>query len=248
MKLIITSLLFLLLSMVTFAQIRLTPGKNSFEKRWIKTGSYQMIWYVQKDTSKIVIGEISTKVLTSRKFLTIVTSVAMKSSQGTWIDSTVAWLQSLAPLRHSSNNAQREMVLNFGPIVTGYYNDKVKQEKIQIIDTTRTSYFDSNLYPALIAWLPLKEGYTQDLSIYDYNPSGTIGVIGAFIQMVSSGRYQSIRSGLRDVWVTTVRDEIGGDKHQSSMTYYIDKADRRLWKQEINIGTRKMLMLRKEEQ
>ena len=150
--------------------------------------------------------------------------------------------------RSNEKQSRREMVLNFGPIVTGYYNDKVKQEKIQIIDTTRTSYFDSNLYPALIAWLPLKEGYTQDLSIYDYNPSGTIGVIGAFIQMVSSGRYQSIRSGLRDVWVTTVRDEIGGDKHQSSMTYYIDKADRRLWKQEINIGTRKMLMLRKEEQ
>lgn len=247
MKAIITSWLLLFMSMITFAQTRLIPGKNSFEKKWIKSGAYQMTWYIQKDSNKIEIGEVSTEVFRSKNILTIVTSVAMKNSKEPWVDSTVAWLHSLAPLRHYSYNAQREMVLNFGPVITGYYNDKIKKERMQIIDTTSTAYFDSNLYPAMISWLPLKEGYTQDLSIYDYNPSGKIGVIGAFIQNVTSGTYKSIKSGIRNICIATVRDEIMGDKSGSYMTYYIDKADRRLWKQEINVGVRKMLMERKEQ-
>lgn len=41
MKAIITSWLVLFMAMITFAQTRLIPGKNSFEKKWIKSGAYQ---------------------------------------------------------------------------------------------------------------------------------------------------------------------------------------------------------------
>ena len=133
------------------------------------------------------------------------------------------------------------MVLNFGQIVTGYYNDKIKKQNTLISDTTTSDYFDSNFYPSLIRWLPLREGYKMDLSIYDYNPSGKIGVIKASVLDVKSGIYQTNFSGSKNVWIVTVADEIGNSK-KDPMTYYIDKADRRLWMQEINAGGRQMIM------
>ena len=245
MKSIIT--LFLIFSIVTTnAQTRLTPGTRSFQKKWIKSETYVMTWYALKDTLKMEIGEVSTEVLKEKGLFTIVTSVAMKNSKAPWIDTTVANLSTLSPIRHTSSNMQRDMVLNFGKIVTGYYSDKTKQVQTLVSDTTRAAYFDSNLYPALITLLPLKEGYIQDISIYDYNPTGKIGVIGAFIKNVTSGTFQSNKSGNREVWIVTVRDEISGDLSQTSMTYYIDKSDRKLWKQEISAGARKMLLQRKE--
>jgi hypothetical protein len=48
-----------------------------------------------------------------------------------------------------------------------------------------------------------------------------------------------------DVWVVTIVDEIGSNENDF-MTYYIDKKDRAVWKQEINAGGRKMLMQREE--
>lgn len=46
MKTIITSWLLLFMAMMTIAQPRLIPGKNSSEKKWIKSGAYQMTWYI----------------------------------------------------------------------------------------------------------------------------------------------------------------------------------------------------------
>ena len=93
----------------------------------------------------------------------------------------------------------------------------------------------------MVAWLPFKDGYKKDLSIYDFNPLGKIGVIKASVLGVKSGIYQTNFSGPKNVWIVTVTDEIGGSTN-GLMTYYIDKDDRRLWNQEINAGGRKMIM------
>jgi len=159
-----------------------------------------------------------------------------------WVDSTIAQLSTLKPIRHSSYNLQRDMVLNFGSSITGYYNDKVKNEYTIINDTAKYAYFDSNLYPILLEWLPLKLGYTQDISIYDYNPSAKIGFFKASVQEVKDGTYSTIKSGTMEVWIVVVTDEISN----GVSTYYIDKKDRKLWRQEINAGGRQMLMQRVE--
>ena len=131
------------------------------------------------------------------------------------------------------------MALNFGKVVTGFYRDKIRKKDMTISDTTRTPYFDSNLYPVLIRWLPLREGFTQKIAIYDYNPSAKIGVISASVDKVSTGTYGSRTSGLRNVWVVDVTDEISNGKS----TYFIDKKDRRLWKQTMEAGRRSMMMV-----
>jgi hypothetical protein len=240
MKLLLLSIL-AIISFAAHSQSLLTPSKKSFEKEWIKNSSYQMTWYALKDTSKFELGKVTTQILTDKKNLTIVTNVNMKNMKTAWVDSTIADTKTLKPIRHASYNMQRDMVLNFGEIVTGFYNDKMKKSTSIINDTTHTGYFDSNLDPVLIGWLPLADNYKQYISIYDYNPAAKIGVIKASVKNVTSSTYLTDKNGLRNVWVVTVSDEIGKGENGVS-TYYFDKADRRLWKQEIDANGRKMMM------
>lgn len=223
------------------AQNLLIPSKKSFDKKWVNNANYQMTWYALRDTGKFELGKVTTQISTDKTNLTVVTQVSMKNMKTAWVDSTVANLKTLKPIRHSSYNMQRDMVLNFGEIVTGYYIDKMKKSKTIVNDTTKRDYFDSNLYPVLIGWLPLGNNYKQDISIYDYNPSAKIGVIKASVKNVSSSTYQTDKNGIRNVWVVTVSDEIGNGGSGVS-TYYFDKIDRKLWKQEIDANGRKMMM------
>lgn len=241
----ITLLLLIIIGLTSNAQTQLTPSKKSFDKKWIRPVDYQMNWYAQKDTTKIKIGNVTTQISMKKSTLIIVTKVNLKNVKDLWVDSTVANLKNLRPIRHSSYNGQRDMALVFGKIVTGFYNDKIKNNRTIIKDTTNSEYFDSNIYPILIGWLPLKNNYKQDISIYDYNPSSKIGVLKASIRNVSSGTYQSDKNGIRNVWIVQVSDEIGSDVNGMS-TYYFDKEDRKLWKQEMNSKGRKMIMLREE--
>jgi len=227
------------------AQSLLTPSQNSIEKKWMKQTQYEMTWYAFRDTARMEIGKVDTQVMVDEKNLTVITRVILKNTDSPWIDSTVANAVTLKPVRHSSYNKQRDMVLDFGEIVTGFYRDKTKNTLTSIHDTVTGGYFDSNLYPVLIGWLPVTVGYTCDISIYDYNPNGKTGVLKASVKKVTSGRYQTDKSGTRDVWIITVTDEIGSGGNAVSR-YYFDKADRRLWNQEVEVSGRKMMMKRVE--
>lgn len=232
----------LVLAMLPVIAQNLVPSKNVVEKKWLKNQAYQMIWYALRDTAKFEIGKVKTEINFKENNLTIITQVTMKQSPAPWIDTTVAHAEDLQPIRHSSYNAQRDMVLNFGKTITGFYRDKTAVTTTTINETVQEGYYDSNIYPTLISWLPLSEGFKQDIAIYDYNPKGRTGVLKASVMDVTKGSYMSSKSGSHPVWVVTVSDEIGGDQRAVS-TYYIGTADRKLWKQEINAGGRKMLML-----
>jgi len=226
------------------AQNLITPGSNAIEKKWIRNQSYTVQWYVLRDTARIQMGEVTTKVERTKATVTIVTSVAMRNSKAQWTDSTVARSADLGPIRHASYNPQRNMVLNFGKTVTGFYEDRIKETRTAISDAPTGSFFDSNIYPMLITWLPLKEGLKQEIPIYDYNPMGKIGIIRAWVKNVVSGTCTTEKSGDIGVWIVSVADEISSEG--TSVTYYIAKSDRTLWKQEISAAGRKMVMLRAE--
>ena len=226
------------------AQTRLTPQNLRVDQRWLKDLTYDMTWYALKDTQRVEIGVITTDIQTSKNRLVVVSTIKIKQSPSRWIDSTIANLNNLSPIYHSSYNGQRDMTLKFDRIVKGYYNDKIKKLTSSISDTTSESYFDSNLYPIIVTWLPLQEGYKQDMSIYDFKPGGKCGVLRASVEEVGNGVYESKSSGQREVWVVKVSDEIGPPGGFS--IYYIDKTDRRLWKQRIEMGGRIMEMVRGE--
>jgi len=130
------------------------------------------------------------------------------------------------------------MTLNFDEKVTGYYFDKKTNTKNTISETTSGSYFDSNMYPQLIRWLPLNNEYHKTISIFDYNPSAKTGVIKAFIKNVEKGKVSG--NGDRKVWVVKVTDDLSDNK--VIMIFYIEINTRQIIRQEVDMQGRKMIM------
>ncbi|PQB03323.1 hypothetical protein BST83_18655 [Polaribacter filamentus] len=239
MKNILLTALLVFISLSSFGQeSTITPLNNSFDSELIKNENYEMTWSIEMDTTKLEIGKIKTEIKKIKNRVLIITSVKMKQVPTKWVDTTIAHINSLKPIYHSSYNRQRDVVLNYDEIVTGYYFDKNTNTKSEISETTSGSYFDSNMYPQLIRWLPLHNGYQKTISIFDYNPSAKTGVIKAFIKNVEEGKMPG--NGDRDVWIVKVTDDIMDDK--GIMTFYIDINNRQVIRQEVYIQAGKMIL------
>ncbi|MFD2288594.1 hypothetical protein GJU39_10910 [Pedobacter petrophilus] len=240
-KISFTFLLLAAMPFLSWSQEMITPKKNLVDKKWIKNKDYQMVWTMLRDTSSMKIGIVNTKVNVSGDQIVVITEVKMNAVPSPWIDSTIVKRTDLSPVYHASYNVQRDMVLNFGKEVKGFYKDKASGKTTEIAQTVAPGYFDSNFYPMLVNWLPLKTGYKADLDIYDYNPKGKTGVIKAHILNVSEGKYPSKKLGERKVWIVEVSDEIS-DTPAGKSIYQIDQLTRQLYKQKIIAGNRVMEM------
>lgn len=234
-----TFLIILIMSSANFfAQKALTPGNVKLESKFIKNEISNAVWYAEKGDQKVEIGKITTEVKKINKTkLLIKTTVQMNQAPGKpWVDSTLVRVSDFQPVYHSSYNLMRDMVLNFEKNkAIGYYLDKKTQKKDQIDEKISTEYFDSNSYPALIRFLPLKEHYSTEIPIFDYNPAAKKGVIKAYIEGVNSGELNG-----KKVWIVKTTDDIQDRKTVS--TYFIDKSTREVLKQEIDAGGRKMVI------
>ena len=240
MKTIIFTLISIFLSLYSSAQNSIiTPLNNSVDKRLIKNEVYRMNWYIKNGDTKIEIGKINTEIKKNQNNVLIITTVEMIQAQTKWVDTTIASIKELIPIYHSSFNKQRDMVLNFDKKVTGYYFDKQTNTKTQISETADKPFFDSNFYPQLIRLLPLKEGYTNTISIFDYNPKSKTGVITATIKNTVETTIE-YKGELRQVWKVETTDDISNNTAISA--YFIDKSTRQLLRQGIDFGGRKMIM------
>lgn len=228
------------ISVQVFSQEELlSPINNTANKKLIKSETSKMSWFILKDSLKIQIGNIQTQIQKEKERLYIITTVNMKQSPTKWIDSTIVETQTFKPIYHSSFNQQRDMVLKFGEKITGYYLDKQTGTKTEISEKTDKPFFDSNFYPQLIRLLPLKNNYSQTISIFDYNPTSKIGVITATVKNTEETTINFNRKE-KQVWKVTTTDDI--TNNTATTIYYIDKSTRNLLKQEIDFGGRKMLM------
>src|SRR5688572_15761852 len=105
----------------SMAQAVLVPGSTAIQQKWISSDITQMNWYVMKGNERLLIGNVFTQFSKKDKQLMMITTVKMKQFTTSWTDTTIAELPSLKPVYHSSHNSQRDMALNFGPVVSGYY-------------------------------------------------------------------------------------------------------------------------------
>ena len=221
-----------------FAQKTLNPSNVKLESKFIKNEISNAVWYAEKGDQKVEIGKITTEIKKIDKTkLLIKTTVHMNQAPGKpWVDSTLVRISDFQPVYHSSYNLMRDMVLNFEKNkATGYYLDKKSQKKDQIDEKISAEYFDSNSYPGLIRFLPLKEHYSSEIPIFDYNPAAKKGVVKAYIEDVNSGELNG-----KKVWLVKTTDDIQDRKTIS--IYFIDKSTREVLKQEIDAGGRKMIM------
>lgn len=217
----------------------LSPINNPANKSLIKSETSEMSWFMLTDSLKIEIGNVQTKIQKEKERIYIITTVNMKQSPTKWIDSTIVGTTNFKPIYHSSFNQQRDIVLKFGKKITGYYLDKKTEIRTRISEESDTPFFDSNFYPQLIRLLPLKDGYSNTISIFDYNPSSKIGVITATVKNTEETTI-NFNGQKKQVWKVETTDDISNNSGIS--TYYIDTSTRKILKQEIDFGGRKMLM------
>jgi len=215
------------------------PTDKMLSKIRVKPDSYKMMMYVIRDTNRREFGEslVTIENKDGKVFVTQDTKVYNMPSK--WIDSTVALSKGLAPVYHSSMNMQRDMNLQFGSaIVKGSYNDKMKKKTTGIEDTVSGKYFDSNLYPFLISWLPLEEGYTATVPIYDYSSTDKHGITKVTITDV---RKTSIpfNGGSINVFEVTVQNI-----SNNISKYYVGVKDKRIYRIDSKSGGGSMQMLR----
>lgn len=234
-----TFLLLLLLSSTSFfSQNLLTPKNAGIDTKLIKDETSEQLWYAENAGTKIEIGSIITEFKKLNKTdLLIKTIVKLKQTpDAKWTDSTLVKISNFAPIYHSSYNTMRDMALKSEKDkVTGFYLDKKSQKK-DIIDIPAAHYFDSSSYAMLIRFLPLKEHYTTEISIFDYNPkSEKKGIMKAYILDTQKTEYNG-----KSVWAVKTTDEI--NNKSTTVTYYIDPVTRKIVKQDIDMGGRKMIL------
>lgn len=217
----------------------LTPLENTANKGLIKSETSEMSWFMLKDSLKIKIGSVQTQIQKGIENINIIMTVKMKHSPSKWIDSTIVETRTFNPVYHASYNQQRDMVLKFGENITGYYLDKQTNTKTEISEKTDKSYFDSNFYPQLIRILPLKNNYSNNISIFDYNPTSHIGFVTATI-IDTEEKTISFHGEKKQVYKVKTTDDISNNSTIS--TYYIEKSTRALLKQEIDFKNGRMLM------
>jgi hypothetical protein len=82
-------------------------------------------------------------------------------------------------------------------------------------------------------------GYSQTISIFDYNPTSKIGVITATVKNTEETTID-FKGKEKKVWKVETTDDISNNS--TINTYYIEKSTRKILKQEIDFGGRKMLM------
>ncbi|KZS39298.1 hypothetical protein AWE51_12180 [Aquimarina aggregata] len=234
-------LLFILGSstLATCQELPLSPKNNPSDINLLESETSKMSWFMVKDSIEIKIGDIHTKISKEKDRTSIITTVVMQQSASKWIDSTIVSTKNFAPIYHSSFNQQRDMVLKFDEKITGYYLDKRTNTRTQISEEADKPFFDSNFYPQLIRLLPLKNGYSNSISIFDYNPKSKIGVITATILNTEISAIKH-NGELKQIWRVETTDEIS--KNTAINTYYIDISTRKTLKQEIDISGRKMIM------
>ncbi len=234
-------LLFIIgISIQGFSQETLmNPTNNTANKKLLKADTSVMSWFMLQDSLKIPIGNIQTDIEKKNEQIYIITTVSMKQAAGKWIDSTVVGARNFKPIYHSSYNQQRDMILKFGEKITGYYLDKQTNTNSPISEVASSPFFDSNFYPQLLRLLPLKNGYSTAIAIFDYNPKAKTGVLSATLKNTETTSI--VFNGKQtQVWKLTTTDDISNNTANTS--YFIEKTTRKLLKQEVDFGGRKMLM------
>ena len=234
--------LFFLLSGIALSAQTLKPGDKKLQSQWLKNETYDTRWLVVNDSLHYEIGRFTTKVVVDKGDAKIIRDVRIKNAKTKWADTTVVALPSLKPVYYASYNLERDIVLHYNSAVNGYYKLHEVKRNIPINDNVKELAFEGSFYPQLIALLPLAEGYKTQIPLHDYNPAQK-GKPLAAVTDVKSGTYKT-KKGNVNVWVVTVTDNVGGLDYVN--TFFIDKKDRKIWRQQVEGKYQKMAFERVE--
>lgn len=235
--------LFCLISIPTvISQNIITPSNLEVGTVFLFPEKYTMNTYAIKGSIKIPIGKIHTALVKINDTISITTKLILQLPLNSeFIDSTIVNSKNFKPIYHSSIHPTREMVFEYGEKITGYYTDNMLRTKTEISESKIKPVFDSNSYPYLIRLLPLKDGYTSDISIFDYNPKKKIGIMKASITDTKSIEME-FNGEQREVWEVKSTSDITDNKIVT--VFYIDKLTKKTLKQIVINDKGQMVMER----
>lgn len=240
---VFSTLLLVAATMLCKAQTALTPGDNSFDKKWLKSGKYEMACFsVDGGRNKTEISSLVIEINSGSGPLSIYTTLKLPGSNDQWRDTSIVDGSTFRPVYRSSFNRNRELVLKYNKEITGHYYDKQTKKRSAIKEPVKEAFFDSYSYPYLLGLLPLSSGYQANMAVYDYKPGNTTNIKKTLIQEVKNSMYVSDLTGEHKSWQVSVYEQATNEKYE----YYIDKETRRLWKIELFSNGQHILMIDKE--
>lgn len=216
---------------VVLAQAQISPGVD-FESKWLVERDWKMNMSMvsNKNTRNLGVIHYSWSKNDDDTY-EIISEVALSGLPSkAWIDSLTINAKDLSPIRHNSINMQRNILIDYDKLITGYYEDKIKKVKTPFSYPTESPVFDSGFYLFLLQLLPLDSLSTPaEIDIFDFKPEGKQGFLKAFIVGIESGFYEPLNGEKIDSWIVKTYDTIGrGDQTVS----FISKSARTLLKQE----------------
>jgi hypothetical protein len=221
----------------------LSPVNFHPDPEMIQNESYGMKWYAEKDSRKMELGKVFTNIALIGNTLRVITKVALNQSPSVWVDTTIVKAKDFQPIYHASYNDQRDMVLAYDEQINGYYWDKQSGTKTLISEKASGPFYDSSFYSHLLRWLPLEEGYSISFPIFNVDPNAQTGRMTVKIKSTSASSIEFNGRTIK-VWVVTSSDTI--TDHTVELTSYIEQGTRRLLKESIRVGQRKMTFERIE--
>ena len=236
------SALLLLCVIAGKAQHMLRPESNPFDKKWLQNGKTEMGYYVVDGSRQVEICSFTMDVKADDKTFAVYTTLQFLNSDEKWIDTSIAEAKTFTPVYRSCYHKDKEYVIKYGKVVSGYYIDRKNQKKNLIKEPVKETFFDSYTYPYLLSLLPLDAGYKTDLMLYDYQPANNSNITRARLEEVKSNIHVSSLTGKHEVWQVSVLEEATNDRYQ----YYIDKKTRRIWKVDVYAKGQHLLLVDKE--
>lgn len=231
------ALSFLSLANLVSAQTTIYPSADSVKKEYIQDESFTMKLYAWKDSVKIALGSMEATIEVNKETqqLIYIQKIRLGNFTNDWIDSTVMSLKDLSPIYYSSRKQKfEELVLHFkNNTVKGLWN--VVNKTFEIADSAKTAFFDYHFLPVLLCWLPLVEGQTYEIPVYEFI-AGKNGMT-----KISVTKIQTVDMNDKTLMEVTIKENSKNNYHS---VFYIDPVEHRVIQVDSRKGDKKTQMVR----
>lgn len=236
--------LFQFITLNTFGQQTILPGDKSINKSLLKSTSYIMEYSTIQNGAFVSLGNYKVEINYNNQTLDVHATLSFKNKNKPWKDHIVADGTNFKPISFDSERSDRNLNLNFGNEITGYYESHNNQKKTIIKEKSNGLFFDITTYPYILPALPLAEGYKAIIPVYDYEASTAKSrYSNVLITGVYSDFFSSNFSGIHRVW----RVEAFEESTKQTYQYYIDQTTQKFWEIRLQSPKGNLIYLKNNE-
>lgn len=220
------------------AQQRIYPSPGIVGKQFLHDDMFSFKLYGLRDSIKLALGNLQVIISVDKEAQRLIyiqkTEIGPANFKDVLIDSAVISTKDFSPIYQSTRRQGDETMLYFeGNRVKGEWY--VFNRSRDITDSTTPPFFNYHILPLLVCWLPLKEGESYEMPVYDF-------IVGRHsMTSVSITKIETIYREKREIRKITVEEHI---RKNSRSIFYVDANSHKLLQVDIEKGERKTQMVR----